>query len=231
MSTFRIGTQLTNSRDRYSAAMSVTSLTASSQTYLKAIWNLQEWSDDPVGTSMLAAKVGVRLSTVSEAVRKLTEQGMLQHTRYGSVALTEEGAQHAVAMVRRHRLIETFLAETLGYRWDQVHEEAEALEHVVSDFMVDRIDELLGYPTKDPHGDPIPSRAGDIEHPDGAGWSCASRGWLTVTLVSCSSWLNAASALVPGWSRARVPLTPIRSRLPWPIGPYRWAVQRPTPSG
>ncbi|EPH05439.1 transcriptional regulator [Cutibacterium avidum] len=168
MSTFRIGTQLTNSRDRYSAAMSVTSLTASSQTYLKAIWNLQEWSDDPVGTSMLAAKVGVRLSTVSEAVRKLTEQGMLQHTRYGSVALTEEGAQHAVAMVRRHRLIETFLAETLGYRWDQVHEEAEALEHVVSDFMVDRIDELLGYPTKDPHGDPIPSRAGDIEHPDGA---------------------------------------------------------------
>ena len=114
MSTFRIGTQLTNSRDRYSAAMSVTNLTASSQTYLKAIWNLQEWSDDPVGTSMLAAKVGVRLSTVSEAVRKLTEQGMLQHTRYGSVALTEEGAQHAVAMVRRHRLIETFLAETLG---------------------------------------------------------------------------------------------------------------------
>ena len=110
MSTFRIGTQLTNSRDRYSAAMSVTNLTASSQTYLKAIWNLQEWSDDPVGTSMLAAKVGVRLSTVSEAVRKLTEQGMLQHTRYGSVALTEEGAQHAVAMVRRHRLIETFLA-------------------------------------------------------------------------------------------------------------------------
>ena len=217
MSTFRIGTQLTNSRDRYSAAMSVTSLTASSQTYLKAIWNLQEWSDDPVGTSMLAAKVGVRLSTVSEAVRKLTEQGMLQHTRYGSVALTEEGAQHAVAMVRRHRLIETFLAEILGYRWDQVHEEAEALEHVVSDFMVDRIDELLGYPTKDPHGPAEPGtlsiRTGRCScRPSTPGWSCASRGWLTVTPVSCSSWLNAASALVPGWSRAWVPLTPIRSR-------------------
>ncbi|WCC79579.1 metal-dependent transcriptional regulator [Cutibacterium equinum] len=148
--------------------MSVTTLTASSQTYLKAIWSLQEWSDDPVSTSMLASKVGVRLSTVSEAVRKLTEQGMLQHTRYGSVALTDEGARHAVAMVRRHRLIETFLAETLGYRWDQVHEEADALEHVVSDFMVERIDELLGHPVKDPHGDPIPSPTGDIEHPDGA---------------------------------------------------------------
>ena len=146
--------------------MSVSDLSMSTQTYLKAIWNLQEWSDTPVTPSTLAAKAGVKLSTASDAVRKLTAQGLLEHAPYGAVSLTAEGRAHAVAMVRRHRLIETFLVQALGYRWDQVHDEAETLEHAVSDFLVDRIDDHLGHPNRDPHGDPIPSRDGTIDAPD-----------------------------------------------------------------
>lgn len=146
--------------------MSPTALSPSSQNYLKAVWNLQEWSEVRVTPSMLAAKVGVRLSTASEAVRKLTEQGLVEHAPYGSVSLTAEGRAHAVAVVRRHRLVETFLVQALGYRWDEVHDEAESLEHAMSDLMVDRIDDYLGRPTRDPHGDPIPSADGSVEIPD-----------------------------------------------------------------
>lgn len=146
--------------------MSVSDLSASSQNYLKAIWSLGEWSDEPVTPSVLAARVGVRLSTASDAVRKLTEKGLLMHAPYGSVSLTVAGRRHAIAMVRRHRLIESFLVQTLGYRWDQVHDEAESLEHAVSDFMVQRIDEQLGFPERDPHGDPIPRADGTVSKPD-----------------------------------------------------------------
>lgn len=148
------------------AAVSVSELSASSQNYLKAVWTLQEWSDEAVTLSTLAERAGVRLSTASEAVRRLADQGLLEHTPYGSITLSPEGRTYAVAMVRRHRLIESFLVTTLGYRWDQVHDEAEALEHAVSDFMIDRIDEHLGFPTRDPHGDPIPSVDGEVVQPD-----------------------------------------------------------------
>ena len=110
--------------------------------------------------STLAARVGVRLSTASDAIRKLTDQGLLEHTPYGAVALTADGRAHAVAMVRRHRLIETFLVEALGYRWDQVHDEAEHLEHAVSDFMVERMDERLGHPPGIPTETRSPPRTG-----------------------------------------------------------------------
>jgi DtxR family Mn-dependent transcriptional regulator len=146
--------------------MSVSELSMSTQNYLKAIWGLQEWSSTPVTPSALAAKAGVKLSSASDAVRKLTEQGLLEHAPYGAVTLTEQGRTHAVAMVRRHRLIESFLVDVLGYRWDQVHDEAESLEHAVSDFMIDRIDEHLGHPTRDPHGDPIPNALGEVSRPD-----------------------------------------------------------------
>ena len=146
--------------------MSVSKLSTSSQNYLKAVWSLGEWSDAPVTASTLAARVGVRLSSASDAIRRLTDQGLLEHMPYGAVALTADGRSHAVAMVRRHRLIETFLVEVLGYRWDQVHDEAEHLEHAVSDFMIDRIDEHLGHPTRDPHGDPIPAADGRVTRPD-----------------------------------------------------------------
>ncbi|PII85554.1 transcriptional regulator [Leucobacter sp. OLJS4] len=146
--------------------MSVSTLSASNQNYLKAIWSLQEWSDAPVTPSTLAAKAGVKLSSASDAVRRLADLGLIDHARYGSISLTGEGRELALAMVRRHRLIETFLVQVLGYRWDQVHDEAEALEHAVSDFLVDRIDVHLGHPSRDPHGDPIPAADGTLELPD-----------------------------------------------------------------
>lgn len=145
--------------------MSVDSLSPSAQNYLKAIWNLAEWSTEPVTPTLIAQRTGLKLSSVSDAVRRLTDQGLVSHDPYGTVTLTDEGRVHALAMVRRHRLIETFLVATLGYRWDQVHDEAEVLEHAVSDFMIERIDELLEYPARDPHGDPIPTADGTITLP------------------------------------------------------------------
>jgi DtxR family Mn-dependent transcriptional regulator len=146
--------------------MSVSELSSSTQNYLKIIWNLQEWSSAPVTASNLADRLGLKLSTVSDAIRKLTEQGLIEHARYGSVTLTPIGRAYALAMVRRHRLIETFLVQVLHYTWDEVHDEAETLEHAVSDLMVERIDALLGHPTRDPHGDPIPSANGVVTRPD-----------------------------------------------------------------
>lgn len=146
--------------------MSVSDLSASTQNYLKAVWTLGEWSDVPVTPSLIAERTELKLSSVSDAVRKLTAQGLLNHSPYGAVELTETGRAYAVDMVRRHRLIETFLVRMLGYGWDQVHDEAEHLEHAVSDFMIARIDDLLGHPTRDPHGDPIPLADGTIVSPD-----------------------------------------------------------------
>lgn len=142
--------------------MSVSDLSPSAQNYLRAVWTLTEWSSEPATTKLIAERTGLRLSTVSDGIKKLTEQGLLEHTPYGAVALTKRGRAYAVTMVRRHRLIETFLVNTLGYGWDQVHQEAEVLEHAVSDSMIDRIDQLLGFPNRDPHGDPIPAADGTL---------------------------------------------------------------------
>ncbi|QTH60123.1 metal-dependent transcriptional regulator [Corynebacterium hindlerae] len=142
---------------------SLEELSASHQNYVKALWGLQEWSVEPVTKTALAQQVGVKLSTASDAVRKLQELKLVNDTRYGAVTLTETGRQLAIQMVRRHRLIEAFLVSALDFEWDQVHAEAEVLEHAVSDFLVDRIEEKLGFPDRDPHGDPIPSRDGSVD--------------------------------------------------------------------
>jgi len=164
--------------------MSVSTLSTSAQNYLKVVWGLGEWSTDPVTASQVAAKAGVKLSTASDAIRKLTDQGLIKHTPYGSVSLTAEGRQHAVAMVRRHRLIETFLVKTLEFRWDQVHDEAETLEHAVSDFMIDRIDQLLGHPTRDPHGDPIPRGDGSVDMPAAVTLAATTPGSVRIERIS-----------------------------------------------
>ncbi len=130
--------------------------------YLKAVWNAGEWSDAPVTVTALAARLNLSPSSVSEIVRKLTERGLLTHERYGSVDLTDTGRAIALATVRKHRLIETFLVEYLGYEWDEVHDEAEVLEHAVSDDFVERLAARLGQPTHDPHGDPIPAADGTL---------------------------------------------------------------------
>lgn len=140
-------------------------LTTVAQDYLKTIWTAQEWSHEKVSTKMLAERIGVSASTASESIRKLADQGLVHHEKYGAVTLTQTGRAAALAMVRRHRLLETFLVNELGYRWDEVHDEAEVLEHAVSDRMLMRIDAKLGYPTRDPHGDPIPAADGKVPTP------------------------------------------------------------------
>lgn len=140
-------------------------LSAVTQDYLKQIWTAQEWSDVKVTTKSLADALGVSASTASEAIRKLADQGLVDHEKYGAVTLTDDGRAAATAMVRRHRLLETFLVSELGYGWDEVHDEAEALEHAASDGLIDRIDAALGRPAADPHGDPIPAADGSIRRP------------------------------------------------------------------
>lgn len=169
----------------YPALMTVSELSASTQTYLKVVWGLEELSDDAVTASRIAARTSLKVSTVSEAVRKLTEQGLLEHAPYGSVTLTAEGRAHAVAMVRRHRLIESFLVQVLGYGWDEVHDEADVLEHAVSDLMVERIDRFLDHPERDPHGHPIPTPDGSVGSPTGISLGAANPGQMvTVERVS-----------------------------------------------
>ncbi|CAN3128418.1 manganese-binding transcriptional regulator MntR [Mycobacterium sp. smrl_JER01] len=140
-------------------------LSTVAQDYLKVIWTAQEWSHEKVSTKLLAERIGVSASTASESIRKLADQGLVHHEKYGAVTLTDAGRRAALAMVRRHRLMETFLVNELGYGWDEVHDEAEVLEHAVSDRMLDRIDAKLGYPTRDPHGDPIPAADGRVPTP------------------------------------------------------------------
>jgi DtxR family Mn-dependent transcriptional regulator len=164
--------------------MSVTELSQATQDYLKCVWTLQEWSGESVSMTALADRLGVRTSTASDGVKKLAEQGLVEHIAYGGITLTREGRAHALAMVRRHRLLETYLVSALGYGWDEVHDEAEVLEHAVSDRMLDAIDTLLDHPTRDPHGDPIPSAEGDAHLPDAVPLTQAAPGMATVVRVS-----------------------------------------------
>lgn len=110
----------------------------------------------------MAKELNLSPSTVSEGVAKLTAKGLLRHAPYGGISLTEEGRAQAVRMVRIHRLLETGLVELFGYSWDEVHDEAELLEHAVSDRFIERLDRALGHPRKDPHGDTIPTASGEI---------------------------------------------------------------------
>jgi DtxR family Mn-dependent transcriptional regulator len=135
--------------------------------YVKVIYSHTEWQDDPITPSVLATRLGLAASSVSEMVGKLAKRGLATHVPYGAVTLTPEGTSLALRMLRRHRLIETWLACQYGYGWDEVHEEAEVLEHALSDRLLDAIDDLLGRPVRDPHGDPIPSRDGEITQPRG----------------------------------------------------------------
>lgn len=118
-------------------------------------------------STQLATRLGLVPSSITEMVRKLTRQGLVEHQRYGSIVLTEQGRAEALRMVRRHRLIETWLVREFGYSWDEVHDEAEILEHALSDRLLDAIDARLGHPTADPHGDPIPGPDGTVPRLEG----------------------------------------------------------------
>src|SRR4030088_2396852 len=135
--------------------------TRSQEDYLKALYQLHG-DQRPVPTRDLAQRLGISSPSVSEMVTRLSAQGLVEHDRYRGQQLTREGRKVALELVRHHRLLEMFLVQILGYSWDEVHDEAERLEHVISERMEQRIFELLGRPELDPHGHAIPTRAGKV---------------------------------------------------------------------
>lgn len=131
--------------------------------YLKTVYAHTEWQDSPITPSQLAAALGIAPSSVTEMVKKLSAAGLVAHQPYGAVRLTDAGLARALGMVRRHRLIETWLVREFGYAWHEVHDEAEVLEHTISDRLLEGIDARLGHPRFDPHGDAIPDADGHVE--------------------------------------------------------------------
>lgn len=136
-------------------------LTRSVEDYLKAIYRLGA-AGRPVSTSQIAQRLELSAPSVTGMIKRLADQGLLEHVPYKGVQLTHAGRRVALRMLRRHRLIEAYLVAFLGYTWDTVHAEAERLEHAVSDALVERMAQTLGNPDVDPHGDPIPAPDGSI---------------------------------------------------------------------
>jgi DtxR family Mn-dependent transcriptional regulator len=132
--------------------------------YAKAIYALEDRAQKPVSTNALAARLGVTAASASGMVKRLNELELVTHEPYRGVSLTEAGRRVALEIIRHHRLLELYLVETLGVPWDRVHQEAEVLEHVLSEELEELIAAKLGDPTHDPHGDPIPTRDLTIEH-------------------------------------------------------------------
>ncbi|NJD10390.1 MAG: metal-dependent transcriptional regulator [Gemmatimonadetes bacterium] len=141
--------------------------TGSVEDYLKAIYDIER-AGGRASTTLIAERLVVAPASVTGMVRRLAAQGLLTHQRYHGVRLTESGRRGALRTLRRHRVIEAYLVRALGYGWDEVHQEAEQLEHAASDALVDRMAELIGEPRVDPHGAPIPSRDGAVEETAGA---------------------------------------------------------------
>lgn len=148
--------------DRSTAAPA--SYTGPVEDYLKAIYDLER-SGDAAATSEIAHRLDIAPASVTGMIRRLADQGLLEYEPYRGVHLTETGQRAALRTIRRHRVIETFLARVLGYPWDEVHEEAERLEHTASDTLIDRMVAALNEPTVDPHGAPIPTRDGTVHEP------------------------------------------------------------------
>lgn len=136
-------------------------LTNSEENYLKAIYNLER-ALGKVSTNMLAEKLETKASSITDMVKKLAKKKQVIYKKYQGVKLTDKGQKQALRIIRKHRLWETFLVNKLEFSWDEVHDIAEQLEHVTSEKLVDRLDEFLGNPKVDPHGDPIPNKKGEF---------------------------------------------------------------------
>jgi len=140
-------------------------LSRSAEDYLKAIYSLSEHGD-AASTSAIADTLAIQPASVTGMVKRLAEAGLLEHVPYRGVRLTNPGKLEALRVVRRHRVLETYLCERLGYSWHDVHEEAERLEHAASDQLIEQMSRALGSPSHDPHGAPIPTITGAIEETD-----------------------------------------------------------------
>ena len=137
-------------------------MTLSEENYLKTIYHLTTISNTEVSTNSIAEKMETKASSVTDMLKKLAEKDLINYKKYQGVSLTENGKLVAIMIVRKHRLWEVFLVEKLHFPWDEVHDIAEQLEHIKSEELINKLDDFLGNPTKDPHGDPIPDAMGKI---------------------------------------------------------------------
>ncbi|NRF38912.1 metal-dependent transcriptional regulator [Pedobacter foliorum] len=139
-------------------------LSYTEENYLKALLKLSFQNDEKpeAGTNEMAALLGVKPATATDMLKKLKEKDLVTYKKYGKILLTDSGRKNAIAILRKHRLWETFLYEKLDFSWDEVHEVAEQLEHIQSAKLVNKLDEFLNFPEFDPHGDPIPKANGDM---------------------------------------------------------------------
>ena len=138
--------------------------TQSEENYLKAIYELSDLGRKRVNTNDLAASVESKASSATDMIKKLAAKGLVDYKKYQGVQLSEIGEKTALKIIRKHRLWETFLVNTLNFSWDEVHESAEQLEHVQAPLLINRLDEFLGFPERDPHGDPIPDQNGEFRN-------------------------------------------------------------------
>ena len=134
----------------------------SEENYIKAIYHLEMISNKGISTNSIAEKLETKASSVTDMVKKLSEKELVNYKKYQGVKLTNFGKKTAANIVRKHRLWEVFLVEKLNFSWDEVHEVAEQLEHIRSNKLINQLDSLLGFPTHDPHGDPIPDKDGNL---------------------------------------------------------------------
>ncbi len=134
----------------------------SEENYIKAIYHLGAISDKGVSTNAIAKKLITKASSVTDMIKKLSEKEVVVYKKYQGVTLTDFGKKTAANIIRKHRLWEVFLVEKLNFSWDEVHEVAEQLEHIKSPKLIDELDSFLGYPKRDPHGDPIPDKEGNL---------------------------------------------------------------------
>lgn len=141
-------------------------MTYSEENYIKAIFHLGIDGVKAVSTNSVAEQMSTKPSSVTDMMKKLSEKGLVNYKKYRGVSLTEKGRIMALSIVRKHRLWEVFLVQKLDFSWDEVHEVAEQLEHINSDKLIDKLDELLNFPEYDPHGDPIPAKNGQIKKRD-----------------------------------------------------------------
>ncbi|PTM11278.1 MAG: iron-dependent repressor [Bacteroidetes bacterium] len=136
-------------------------VTLSEENYLKAIYHLEKQCEDAVSTNAIAEQMDTKASSVTDMVKKLAEKELANYVKYQGVNLTQAGRLTATSVIRKHRLWETFLVNKLNFSWDEVHDIAEQLEHIKSEKLIEKLNEFLGHPTHDPHGDPIPDKEGN----------------------------------------------------------------------
>ena len=141
-------------------------MTRSEENYLKTIFHLGGGNSKSITTNAIAEQMETKPSSVTDMAKKLAEKGLVNYVKYQGVSLSELGIKTALGIIRKHRLWEAFLVDKLDFTWDEVHEVAEQLEHIKSEKLIDKLDELLGYPKYDPHGDPIPTKKGEFQERD-----------------------------------------------------------------